>query len=402
MRVEKEEGVLVLTGDANVGLVPGGRVTERGFAAAIEGVAIVSRALGVVEDRLIAEGHTEDLTQDLSRFAGGEGKGDVEGQDQPQHIGRAMNAGQVDGGPIGSGRGQLSELKVVFAILIAELELGEAQLLQQLLVPLQSLLLLEVVRAAVARALIEGGVGALLPAIEGAVAVGTPVTGGVGEAMARSELRQATTDFATQLAGLATIVEVEEPRGCAAVGTTSDGRHRAGTATPPHRRQWPTVVSLVLSTQLLPVQGGGWRGQRRGLGQGGQGIDVEIAIVGMLLAKVVAGLRLGLTPGENLLQLINELLQVLRGKFPAEPKHQSWYLAHGGDSLGNLAGSWKVDWERESAPPFLFGVKSPRISTLKAEWGKPTCLYTDPGSLRSPGGESRNASIPQKFNRLSA
>jgi hypothetical protein len=62
----------------------------------------------------------------------------------------------------------------------------------------------------------------------------------------------------------------------------------------------------------------------------------------MLLAKVVAGLRLRLTPSENLFEFADELLQFLAGKFPAEPKRQSWYLAHGGDSLRNLAGSWKV------------------------------------------------------------
>ena len=84
------------------------------------------------------------------------------------------------------------------------------------------------------------------------------------------------------------------------------------------------MVSLILSTQLLPVQAR--RGSRDGrrLGERRQGIDVEIAIVRMLLAKIVAGLRLGLTPGENLLQLMDKLLQVLAGKFPTEPKHQLW------------------------------------------------------------------------------
>jgi hypothetical protein len=58
----------------------------------------------------------------------------------------------------------------------------------------------------------------------------------------------------------------------------------------------------------------------------------------MLLAEVVARLRLGLTPGEDLLQLLDKFLQILAGKFPAEPKHQSWYAAHGGESLGNRGG----------------------------------------------------------------
>ena len=120
------------------------------------------------------------------------------------------------------------------------------------------------------------------------------------------------------------------------------------------------MVLLILSAQLLPVQGRGGRRERGRLGQGGQRIDVEGAIVGMLLAKVVAGLRLGLTAGENLFEFVDEVLQFLAGKFPAEPKHQSWYLAHGGDSLGNRVGSWKVGVERESPPPFLFAVKCRR------------------------------------------
>ena len=76
--VEKEEGVLVLTRDANIGFVPGGGVAEGGFVAEVKGVAVVSGSLGVVEDGLIAEGHAEDLTQDLSGLASREGKGDVE------------------------------------------------------------------------------------------------------------------------------------------------------------------------------------------------------------------------------------------------------------------------------------------------------------------------------------
>ena len=47
-----------------------------------------------------------------------------------------MKAGEVDARRSGSGRGQLSRLKVVLAILVAQLELGEAEFLEQLFVPL--------------------------------------------------------------------------------------------------------------------------------------------------------------------------------------------------------------------------------------------------------------------------
>jgi hypothetical protein len=115
----------------------------------------------------------------------------------------------------------------------------------------------------------------------------------------------------------------------------------------------------------------------------------------MLLAKVVAGLRLGLTPGENRFEFVDELLQFLAGKFPAEPKCQAWYLAHGGNALGNLAGSWKVDLERESAPPFVLAVKSRRSSALKAEWGKLPCLSHRPRLIAAEGRKQKRQHSPE-------
>ncbi len=78
---------------------------------------------------MIAEGHAQDRAQDLSGFAGRESQGEVEGQDPSQPLGGAMQACQVEGGRLRSGRGQLSGLQRVLPILVAKLELGEAQLL---------------------------------------------------------------------------------------------------------------------------------------------------------------------------------------------------------------------------------------------------------------------------------
>jgi hypothetical protein len=79
----------------------------------------------------------------------------------------------------------------------------------------------------------------------------------------------------------------------------------------------------------------------------------------MFLAEVVARLDLGLTVGENLLQLLDELLQLCASKFSAEPKHQACYVGHGGESLGNLVGSLHGGFgiKRETPPPFSFLVK---------------------------------------------
>ncbi len=151
---------------------------------------------GASPDGPIAEGHAEDLTQDLSGFASREGKRDVEGQDQPQQIRRAMNAGEVDGGGLRSRGGELGGPEVIFPILVAELELGEAQLLQKLLIPVQGLLLLGDSGGSGHRA-----VGTLFPSVEGALAVRTPVRSLAGT-MTKSDLRQASTDFAAAVGWL--------------------------------------------------------------------------------------------------------------------------------------------------------------------------------------------------------
>ena len=297
-----------------------------------------------------------------------------------------MQTGDVDVRRMGSGRGQLGGLEVVLAILVAQLELRAAQLLQQLLVPVQRLLLLPVVRAVLARAFVDGAVGTLLPGEEGVAAVGAPVRS-FRRAMTASDLRDTATDFAAQLAGFPAIVGVEEVAGCAAVGTTTGGRQGVSAGTL-NRRQRSAVLALVLSQQLPPVQGAG--GRRGWLGQGGQRIDVEIAVVRMLLAKIIARLRLGLTAGEDLLQLLDEFLQILAGKFSAEPKHQSWYVAHGGESLGNLAGSLLGELGKRDFTAFFLCRQVPRRSRhrhsakCQPAFGSPpnALLYPLPGGRK--------------------
>jgi len=250
-------------------------------------------------------------------------------------------------------------------------------------------------RAAIARALIDRGIGALFPAVKGALAVGTPVRGWGGP-MTRSELRQEATNLAEQLAGLATVVEVEKIARRTAMSTATAGRQRACTPSP-YGSQASAVPLVVAGAQLPPVLGGLGARKGGGLSERSLRIDVEIAVVRMLLAKVVAGLRLRLTPGENLFEFVDELLQVLAGKFPAEPEHQSCYLAHGGESLGNLAGSLVGDFGKRDFTAFLLLPSSPNPQLASAPQA---CKIQrcSPG----PGGESTNPSFPQQFNQLSA
>ena len=189
--------------------------------------------------------------------------------------------------------------------------------------------------------------------------------------MAASQLGQALTDFAPQLAGLATVVEVEEVRRCVAVGAATSFRQGMGAASA-NGRQRSTMLTLILSTQLLPVQGGLGR-RRGGLSQGGLGIDVEIAVVRMLPAEVVARLRLGLTSGEDLLQLFDKVLQILASKFPAEPKYQSWYAAHGGESLGNRGGFPDECFGKERLHRLFYSLSTPPAEApARLQTGLPT------------------------------
>jgi hypothetical protein len=195
----------MFAGHPDISFIAGGRIPEWGFMTEVEVGTVVGGRLGVVEDGLIAEGHVKDLAQDLSGFTSRERERDMEGQDQAEQIRRAMNASQVQE-RAREGRGlELSRLEVILPILVAQLELGQTQLLQQSFVPVQGRFLLQIV---VVGTLIEGAVRTLFPTVEGTLAVRTPVRGLAGP-MTGSDLRQTPTDLAAQLAGLATVVAVK-------------------------------------------------------------------------------------------------------------------------------------------------------------------------------------------------
>jgi hypothetical protein len=278
-----------------------------------------------------------------------------------------MQASQVEERGVRSGREQLGRLEMIFAILIAQLELGEAQFLQELLVPVQGLLLLQVVRAVIVGALVDRTVGALFPAVEGALTVRAPVNG-FRVPMAASDLRQLATDFAAQLAGLTTIVEVEIVARGVAIGAAAGDRERAGVATS-NRSQRSAAGFQVLGTELLPVQG---RLKSRRLSEGSFRVDKEIAVVRVLLAKIIAGWDLGLGIGQQFSELANQLFQFRAAKFSAQPKDKACYFVHGGWSPRNWASSLNVYSRTETQPLFTFPVKSSPTLSLRTELWKLT------------------------------
>jgi len=255
--------------------------------------------------------------------------------------------------------------------------------------------LLQVARAAIRRALVEGAVRTLFPAVEGAVAVGTPIRSFAG-AMTARKLGQAAADFTKQLASLAAIIEVKEIARRTAMSTARVGRRGACTLSP-HGSQGSAMPVLITVTQLLPVQSGLGRRSGGGLNQRGLGIDVKIAVVRMLLAKIVARLRFGLSSGENLLQLLDKFLQILASKFPAKPKYQSWYAAHGGESLGNLAGSLKGDLGKRDFTAFLLLQSSPIVQPDSAPQ-----TNQNNRSVTQSRGRNRKYQLPSSFQQIIA
>jgi hypothetical protein len=114
--------------------------------------------------------------------------------------------------------------------------------------------------------------------------------------------------------------------------------------------------------------------------------------VRVLLAEVVARLRFGLTSGEDLLQLMDKLLQVLAGKFPTKPKYQSWYAAHGGESLGNLAGSLTGGFAKRHFTA-LFTRRQLPPQEFQPECGNPSWLTNRPRLTTPAGGRKQKCQL---------
>lgn len=59
-------------------------------------MAVVGGGLGVIEDSLVRDTNIKNLLQDISGFAGRDGEGDIEGQDEAKDILRVMNPSNIN------------------------------------------------------------------------------------------------------------------------------------------------------------------------------------------------------------------------------------------------------------------------------------------------------------------
>jgi len=88
---DKEEDVMVFTQHLNVGLITGADGVYRSFMPEVETVTVPGRTGSVIEDRLMRNLHTEDISEDSSSLSGWDGKRDIEGQDKAEDILAVMN-----------------------------------------------------------------------------------------------------------------------------------------------------------------------------------------------------------------------------------------------------------------------------------------------------------------------
>ena len=68
------------------------------FEFEIKLMAAISGGFGVIENGLVRDGDIKDLLHDIGGFAGRDGEGDVEGQDETKDVLRVMDPAKVDVG----------------------------------------------------------------------------------------------------------------------------------------------------------------------------------------------------------------------------------------------------------------------------------------------------------------
>ena len=83
---DEEEDEVVFALDLDVGFICGADGINGAFSLEIEEVAVVGSGFSVIEHGLVGDGDAKDIAQDEGGFAGGDGTGDVEGQDKAQDI----------------------------------------------------------------------------------------------------------------------------------------------------------------------------------------------------------------------------------------------------------------------------------------------------------------------------
>jgi len=219
-----------------------------------------------------------------------------------------MNTGQIDGRTIGG---------------------SWCQLLQESFLPVQRTFSFQVVGTGIVVAFVDGASRGMLPAIESPVTVWAPENGLLVFSAGARDLAQSGADFAADLGGVLAVVQIQVGSRRSATQAHHSFGDRFSLSTYDGVKS-STLLLCIVGAQPLPIQDGLCRGGNSRLGQRSQRVDVELAIVGMLVVKIVSGFDLGFSLREDLLKAADDFFQLLARELIAEPQNKSCYFGHGG------------------------------------------------------------------------
>ncbi len=145
------------------------------------------------------------------------------------------------------------------------------------------------------------------------------------------QLEERVTDLTSELSSFLSVIVVEVMIGSLTTGAMGMLRDLGRARTVLYRRQWFTMGSLVVSEEGSIVLRG-WKRllQVRRFRKGGQRINREISIMGVLLFEIVFWLYFWITVFENIEKAGNNLLYFVLGELGAYPDDETGYFGHMG------------------------------------------------------------------------
>ena len=124
---------------------------------------------------MIRDVDVKDGAKDVGSFSGGDGEGDVEGEDQAKNVLRVVDFCNIDEGLKRSGMVKFFGLEQIFAVNIAELKLRRFISLQGLFRWVEFFESVDAMRTVVVAAFMNNDVQTYFPAVQGILAVRTEV-----------------------------------------------------------------------------------------------------------------------------------------------------------------------------------------------------------------------------------
>lgn len=168
---DKEEDVIMLALDFNVGFIAGAYGVDRAFMLQIEGMAVESGSGGVIEDGLIRDFDVKDRAENEGGFSGRDSKRDVKGEYKAKDVGRIVDFSKIDFGIIRLAMVKFIGPVMIFPVLIAKLKLRAAFLLKGTFSGIKFIKGLSTMKAIIIRTFIDSDIFAHFPFKEGAVAI---------------------------------------------------------------------------------------------------------------------------------------------------------------------------------------------------------------------------------------